>query len=238
MKEKDHVFRRWLTCLKADLQFQFKQGFYFVYLILLLVYLVLLEQFSPEIVKLILPILIYIDPSILGMFFIGGIILLEKQQGILSLLHISPLKVHEYLVSKLISLSFISLLVGVVLSLFSYQMKTNFIVLVTGIIVSAVFYTLIGMIISTHSKSINGYFINVIPWMLLIVIPNFLLLLPNQVFWFNLIPPLAGLKLVFAAYYPASGFEILFNMAYLIIIDMILFVKAKKIVESKMIFDE
>lgn len=238
MNEKCHVLKRLVSCLKADLLFQFKQGFYFVYLVLLLLYLVLLEQFPADTVKIILPILIYIDPSVLGLFFIGGIVLLEKQQGILSLLHISPLKVSEYLFSKLLTLSFISLLVGVLLSLTSYQGKTDFLILIIGIIVSSVFYTMIGLLVSTKARNVNGYFISIIPWMLLLVIPCFLLLLPRQMFLFNLIPAVAGLKLVFAAFSTVPTYEIIFNVSYMIVLDVLLFLKTKKLFESKMIFDE
>lgn len=73
---------RIVNALKADILFQFKQGFYFIYIVISVFYLIILSQLSPEIIQLILPIILYIDPSILGLFFIGDILLLEKEQGI------------------------------------------------------------------------------------------------------------------------------------------------------------
>ena len=83
--------KRILTAFKADVLFQIKQGFYFVYVILAILYLIVLSQLGQDIVKIVLPIITYIDPSVLGLFFIGGVVLLEKEQGILALLYVSPL---------------------------------------------------------------------------------------------------------------------------------------------------
>lgn len=58
------------TAIKADIIFQIKQGFYFIYLILGLLYLVLLSQFDTSVVKVMLPIIVYIDPSVLGLFLL------------------------------------------------------------------------------------------------------------------------------------------------------------------------
>ena len=63
---------RIINALKADVLFQFKQGFYFIYIVISVFYLIVLSQLSPSVIKYILPILLYIDPSILGLFFIGG----------------------------------------------------------------------------------------------------------------------------------------------------------------------
>src|SRR5690554_5975368 len=98
---------RLLHAVWADIRFQFKQGFYLVYVLITITYLIILSFLPEEILSVGLPLVIFSDPSVLGLFFIGGIIMLEKMQGILSVLVVSPLRTTEYILSKVISLALV-----------------------------------------------------------------------------------------------------------------------------------
>ena len=156
---------RMITSLKADFLFQLKHGFYYVYIILALFYLIILSQFNTSIAKIILPIVIYTDPAVLGLFFIGGIVLLEKEQGILSLLYITPLRIWEYILSKLLTLTAISLLAGIAIAYLSYSGEIHLFLLIIGIILTAICFTLLGFIIAIKAKSVNHYMVRVAPVM-------------------------------------------------------------------------
>jgi len=67
----------------ADIRFQIKHGFYLVYVIITIMYLIILSFLPENILSVALPVVVFSDPSVLGLFFIGGIILLEKGQGAL-----------------------------------------------------------------------------------------------------------------------------------------------------------
>lgn len=234
--------KRLLTSIKADILFQFKHGFYFVYVILSILYIVLLSLFNKETVNVMLPILLYIDPSVLGLFFIGGMVLLEKEQGILSLLYITPLKIKEYMISKILTLSIISMLVGVVISKVAYSGYVNLILLMVGILFTSIFFTLMGFIISTKSKSVNDYFVKMIPWMLLLVVPCFSLI-PNDIIpswvqsFIDIIPSVAGLKMVFGAFYGIPLWKIAVYAIPLIIFNYIAFIKAISMFKNKVVLE-
>jgi len=229
--------KRIATSIKADFLFQLKHGFYYVYIILALMYLIILSQFNQDIAKIILPIVIYIDPAVLGLFFIGGIVLLEKEQGILSLLYITPLRVWEYILSKLVTLTAISTLAGVAIAYLSYSGKINIFLLLIGIILTAVCFTLLGFIIATKAKSVNHYIVRVAPAMALFSLPCFSLI-PNSIVpkfadkLLMVIPSVAALKITLAAFLPYSNNEIVFCIIWLLVFDILLLIKTKDLLEK------
>ena len=148
--------KRLLNSIKADFTFQLKHGFYTVYIVLSIAYIIILSFIPQEPVKTVLPILIYSDPAGLGLFFIGGMVLLEKEQGVLSLLYITPLKVYEYITSKVITLGLISTLVGSAISLATVGVNANYILIIVSTFLTSVFYTLAGFLIASKTSSIAG----------------------------------------------------------------------------------
>ncbi len=214
---------RWLTALKADLFFQFKQGFYYIYAILSLIYLIIFSQISDSVLQFVLPIVMFTDPSVLGLFFIGGLLLLEKEQGILSLTYITPLKIYEFVMSKVISLILISLLAVIVISLVSYNGSVNYLSLISGIILTSIIFTLYGFLIASKAKSINDYFVKMIPQMILLIIPCILIFIfPN--WWFlNIAPSVSALNLVWGAYHGIGYPQLGINITYLTLISFIMY---------------
>lgn len=61
--------------------------------------------------------MIYSDPAAMGLFFMGAIVLLEKSQRVLNSLAVSPVKVSEYILSKVISLGVISSIVAMFIAI-------------------------------------------------------------------------------------------------------------------------
>lgn len=233
------------TCIKADFLFQLKHGFYYIYIILAVFYIVLLSFFDENIVKILLPILIYSDPAALGLFFIGGMVLLEKEQGILSLLYITPLTTSEYIISKLFSLGVISILSATAISFVAYSGSTNYALLAVGILLTSIFFTLIGFIISAKAKSVNDYMVKIIPVMIIIILPC-LSLIPNSfiprdfTYVLSIIPSVSGLKLAIGAYSHYSQitiFEIVLSIISLLISNVLLIIVAKNILTDKVILD-
>lgn len=226
---------RVLNALKADMLFQFKQGFYFIYIIITILYLIILSQLDPKILKYVLPVLLYIDPSILGLFFIGGILLLEQEQGILSLVYVTPLKTTEFMASKLISLCLISLLATLTLSLVSYQGNMNMFLLIIGVLLTSLIYTLFGFTIATKSKSVNDFFVKMIPMMIVFIIPAILMFVFPDNFWLNFFPSVSTLRIIWGAYHDLNFIEGVFCITYSTIVTCIFYYYAYKVFHHKMI---
>ncbi len=222
--------------LFSDMLFQFKQGFYFIYLLIAFIYLLILGQLPLKFADIALPIIIFSDPSVLGLFFIGGILMLEKDQGIIQTLSVTPLKTNEYLISKLISLSIISVLAVLLITALSDVGRANYLFLIVGVILTSVFFTLIGIMITTKSRHLNAFFVKMIPWMIILILPCLLLVFfPNE--WIlSVYPSIASLKLVYGAYHDISFAEASLSVTVLIISNLLLFKKALVMFEKHMIY--
>ena len=69
----------------GDIKFQFKYGFYFLYLFLSIIYICIINVFPTFMREKIAIIMIYSDPAAMGLFFMGAIVLLEKSQRVLNI---------------------------------------------------------------------------------------------------------------------------------------------------------
>lgn len=191
---------RLFAALKSDFKFQFKQGFYFVYAALTAMYLLILHFIPEGIIKsYAVPITIYSDPAVVGFFFIGSIIMLEKQQGIIDCLAVTPLHPKEYLMSKVISLTIVGAISSIIIAS-SAGGNINWIISFLSILLNSAFYTLFGFIVAGGAKSINSYFMRAIPLMLFMIFPCFSLIGFRFSWMFKIFPSVAGLELLLGSF--------------------------------------
>lgn len=162
-----------LNALKFDLRFQFRHGFYYAYGFITLLYIAALS-IVPEIIRDRAAVaIIYSDPSVLGFFFMAGIFLMERQQGILSPLLVTPLGVKGYILSKAVSLSLLSVLSGGAIALAGHGFSEDLMLLIPGIAGGSIFFTLISVALVARSRTLSeflayGPFILILPSMSLL----------------------------------------------------------------------
>ena len=224
------------NALIADLKFERKQGFFTIYFIISFLYLLVLTQIPETIRHFAVPLVIFSDPSILGLFFIGGMLLLEKEQGILQSIVVTPLKSIEYVISKIASLSIISVLAGLMISVLTYSGSVKYGYLLMGILLTSFFLTQIGILIACRSRTINEFFLRMVPWMLALIAPAFFLI----PFWnagvLNLFPTIACLRLVYGAYHGNSIGVAAFQMMYMIFLNGGLLIYTTKQFEERIVY--
>lgn len=191
---------RLIHAIKADMLFQMKQGFYFVYAVITAVYVLILSLLPRDVADITLPLVVFSDPSVLGMFFIGGIIMLEKTQGVLMVLVVSPLRTHEYILAKVISLAAISVLVAFAITAFGSTGSVNWFLLFISTLLTSAIFTMVGIMINAGCNTVNQYLLKTVPWMLLIILPCFSLLGFPYSWLFTIFPSVAALRLMLGAY--------------------------------------
>lgn len=155
--------------LFGDIRFQFKYGFYFLYAVLTLLYTCLLAALPAAWRPRAAALLIYSDPAAMGLFFMGAIVLLEKSQRVLSSLAVSPVKISEYILSKVLSIGILSAVVALFLCLAAGGKQLAPAAAVT-LLCSALF-SLAGMVLASRADSLNQFFAMTIPVELLFSIP-------------------------------------------------------------------
>jgi len=229
---------RLLSAIKSDIRFQIKQGFYTIYLIITVMYLVILSLIPGDVLNVALPLVVFSDPSVLGLFFIGGIIMLEKGQGIIQVLVVSPLKTSEYIISKVVSLSLISTLSAVLLTIFGTNIYPDWILLIISVFLTSSLFTLCGIMINAGCNNVNQYIIKTIPYILLLVLPCFALLGFKYSFIFYIFPSVPALKLMLGSFTGIGTWEALLMILILIFVNYLLFLKSVKIFDNKIVFNE
>ncbi|MBS4535078.1 ABC transporter permease [Clostridium sp. D2Q-14] len=227
---------RTIKALKADVLFQLKQGFYIVYIVLILIYMLIISQLPSDASKIAIPLIIFGDPSIVGFFFIGGIVMLEKIQGVLQYIVVTPLRIREYLLSKIISLSILGEIAGIIIGATTYRESINWLLLMVGILISSVFFTLLGFLTVTRSDSVNEYFIDMIPYMFIGILPCFSLIDFPYNWLFNIFPSVLGLRLIFGAFYGISAANVSFFIISGIITNILLFNYTENVFENRIVY--
>ena len=149
---------RILSALRYDLSFQWRHGFYYVYFVIVVLYALALRFFFPPYRETLAIFLLFSDTSVLGFFFIGGIVLLERAQNTFESLFVTPLRIFEYFAAKVASLTFIAAVMSLAVVLGGYGFPKAILPLILGVIGSSVFFTLFGLAVAARVKTINGYF--------------------------------------------------------------------------------
>lgn len=153
----------------GDIKFQLKYGFYFVYTVFTILYISLI-YFLPELWKeKAAAVLIFSDPAAMGLFFMGAIVLLEKSQMVLNSIAVSPVKVTDYIISKVVSLGIISTVVGVLIAI-SAGLE-NLTSVIIGVFLGSTIFTLLGLIVAANIHSLNQFIVATIPLEIISFLP-------------------------------------------------------------------
>jgi len=223
--------------IKSDFLFQFKEGFFFIYFAICIIYLIILSVLPNSILSIVLPILVFSDPAGIGLFFIGGMFMLERRQGIINYLVITPLLTKEYILSKVITLSTLAVLVSLIITAFTaISTPVNYFILSTSTFLAAIFFTLFGILIALNCNNLNEYFVKIIPWMILLSIPCLSLIgIPYGQF-LSIIPSVASIRLIFGAYHSISLIEYILLSTYMLLINFVLITHVEKKFDENITF--
>ena len=152
---------RQYNLIRGDMKFQYKYGFYMLYLILIIFYIFALSLLKGNVKETTAIVMIFSDPATMGLFFMGAMVLLEKSEHITNAFAISPVTSKEYIISKVVSIGIISVLAG---TLLSFQMeRANVVVTILVLFLSSAFFSLCGLIIGANIRSVNQYIIATLP---------------------------------------------------------------------------
>ena len=178
--------------------------------------------------------LLFFDPATIGIMFIGALVLFEKSENVLQALVITPMKIDDYLLSKITSLTILSVLSAAIfitlLNVFS-GVDFDIIFLALGIILTSVLLILLGFILVSRVNSINEYLLAMIVAFLGLTFPPMLHLsglYENVIFY---LWPTQASFIVFTGVFNAASlelWEIAYGIGYQVIWIGILYFLAKK----------
>lgn len=183
----------------CDIRYQIKYGFYFLYAVISLLYLGILFLLPEYLTRPATALIILTDPAAIGFFFIGGMVLLERGEGLHTYYSILPTSSHEYVLSKVLSLSMISTIVALLIAGIMFRSEVNYILLSLGVFAGASVFTLFGLAVGTVAKSINHYFVIGVPVGVLLIAPSFLIYFDVYNSLIEIMPSTLLLRLLYAS---------------------------------------
>jgi fluoroquinolone transport system permease protein len=168
-----------LALIKGDIRFQWKYGFYLVYLIFSILYIGLLYAFPESWRKTAGVLLIFTDPAAMGLFFMGAIVLYEKSEHVLDSIAVSIIKPLDYTLSKLLSLSLISLITALVIGLSTGIIQgAGIIYYILGVFLGSCLTSAVGLAVAANAPTLNSFIIRTI-------IPEIVLSVPAVYYLFS-----------------------------------------------------
>ncbi|QNA82597.1 ABC transporter permease [Sphingomonas sp. So64.6b] len=136
------------------------------------VFIALLPTGTPDAV---ITAILFLDPAIVGSSFVGSIVLMERGQNTLAALSVSPAAPGEYVVSKVITLTLLTILSGLALVLVAYWPvdPVRLLRFVVALTFTGTLGVVGGLILVARANSMNHLIARAFPVTILLFLPLF-----------------------------------------------------------------
>ncbi|MDJ0852404.1 MAG: ABC transporter permease [Myxococcota bacterium] len=205
---------RFAAALRCDLRLQVRQGFLAAGVLVALVWVVLLRQLPASGQATWFPPFLFLNLLVTTFYFVSGLVLLEKGEGVLEALVVTPLRDGEYLAAKVLSLTALGLAEALAIVLLVHGPALDWLPVVAGVLLTGTLYTLLGFVAIARYDSINAFLLPSSLFVLVAQLPvlDRVGLLESPVFY--LWPTQACLLLLEGGFRPLSGAELAYALLY------------------------
>jgi fluoroquinolone transport system permease protein len=169
---------------------------------------------TPEQLHFFMPVLVMYGVSLTTVFLVGVLLLIERSEGTLSVVMVSPLRPAEYLASKLITLTGLALVESAILAGVAYGLGFSFGWLVLAVVMRASMGVAVGVAVAVRYHSITRFLLPAIGASLAFDLPNiwYFELWPSPLFY--LWPSMPPLILAKAAFLPVDPLQLVYAFGY------------------------
>ncbi|KAB1190392.1 ABC transporter permease [Haloferax sp. MBLA0076] len=211
-----------------DARLQFRYGFYAVYAIVTVLFGLGLAQIPESVRTATLVMVLFADPGFLGFYFVGALVLFEKNEGVLHALVTSPLSARDYLVSKAVSLAFIAVLGATTIAVFVHGLDFSPVWFLLGLSLTAVLFALVGFVAVAKFDSLNAYFLTAILYTIPLSLPllDHFGIVEHPAFY--VFPTQASLVLISAAFEATATWKLAYGVGYLLVSVAVAYVAARR----------
>lgn len=229
---------RFLSVLRWDVTLQYRYKFYGVSVFIVAFWAGIFSLF-PAIGQsdgaLAVPAFFVINLNTTTFYFIAALVLLERAEGIHTALATSPLRDFEYLLSRVLSLTFLATVETALVVVIILGGKCNWGLLFLGGIQLGVVYTLIGFILVLPYDSINAFLMPSVIYVTLLLLPlvEHFGGLSQSLFYIHPVEP--ALVLMRAAYQPVSSGHLVYGAVGGLFWVVVCFVVARKRYEAYLV---
>ena len=169
---------------------------------------------TPDQLNFFMPVLVMYGVSLSTVFLVGVLLLLERGEGTLDVVMVSPLRPSEYLASKLITLAALALAESAVMAVVAYGLGFSFGWLVLAVVMRASMGVAVGVAVGVRYRSITHFLLPGILASLAFDLPNFWYfeIWPTSLFYFW--PSMPPLLLAKNAFLPVDSLQLVYAFAY------------------------
>jgi len=151
-----------------------------------------------------LTLLIYNDPVVIGLIFVGLSIILEKNDEVLPALFVTPINHHIYLLSKIMTLSILGWACASGMTLVLLGIHVNWFHFSFGVFGTCFIFSLAGVFIVSFTTDFLGFMLRSIPVMLLLSVPLLNYFNLTDIAIFKISPIQGGLNLIDHSFYESQ----------------------------------
>lgn len=163
--------RRLAATIGTDVRVQFRNGFYFATVFVVIASILLLRWLPADAARLILPVVVLENVLMNTFYFVSGLLLLERVEGTFAAQSVTPLRIDEYLASKLATLSALSLAESLSIGVAVFGIDARLIAMALGIALAAPLFCLVGVALVLRYDSINEFLLPSVPYTALLTLP-------------------------------------------------------------------
>ena len=206
---------RLTSTLRLDAQLQARNKVYLIIGVAAFAFAFVFDALlTPDQLQFFMPVLIMYGVSMTTVFLVGVLLLIERSQGTLSVVMVSPLRPAEYLASKLITLTVLALVESAIMAVVAYGLGFSFGWFVLAVVMRASMGVAVGVAVGVRFRSITRFLVPAIGLSLAFDLPNiwYFELWPSPLFY--LWPSMPPLLLAKAAFVEVEPLQLVYALLY------------------------
>ena len=162
---------RLAATIRSDIRVQLRNGFYVATAFVAASSIVLLRWLPPELAGVLLPLVLLGNIVMNTFYFVGGLLLLERVEGTFAAQSVTPLRAVEYLASKVLTLTTLSLVESLLIATAVVGFDAQLVAMSLGITLAAVLFCLVGISLIVRYESINEFLMPSVLYTSLLALP-------------------------------------------------------------------
>lgn len=223
--------------LRTEIKLHWRQGFWLVYFVVSALYIIVLFNIPRDKRMMVSLIMILTDTTMLGVLFMGALVLLEKQQAVIHSLFVTPLEPSSYIWSKTLSLSLLAVAMSILVYLPVWNFSAYSLLLLLTVTFTAGTFAMLGLGLAAGVDTVNQYFGALMLVSVLFCLPVIPYLLLDQHPAFLFLPYLASLDIMLGILDPLPAWRMIADLAIMIAWGCLAYRYAINRVNKKLVFN-
>lgn len=211
--------RRLWSAIRWEVRLQFRNGFYYAAGFVAVLFIIGLQYLPAAYWPLAMPVLVMGNMTMNTFYFMAALVLLEKDDGVLTGLVLTPLRQGEYLWAKLLSLALLTLvengvIVTAVVVTAGVGVYFNPLLMAAGIVLLSFINALYSFMLVIRYESVNSFIFPSVFWAMVLSIPllQYFGLVDTPLMYLH--PVQAPLLLLTGAFQPMPAWTWLYGVVY------------------------